>query len=121
MATSRKRALEYAERVMDVPKRAVPVTLYHGRSGVTLRHDGRVLTRCYASGAGLVAGVLMAQALGLKLPRVGHSVETEVSTGVLFRAVAISALNPKRPEVRPLLERYLEEAELLRTGRGAEA
>ena len=114
MGVSRKKALEYAEQLLSRPRSRVPVTLYHGKTGVTLRHDGRTLTRCYHSVKGLMAAFFMAMALGLELPAVGGTVETQVSTGVLFRAISIGSLDVRTPEGQTLLQRMLEEAQMQR-------
>ena len=111
---SRTKAWEYAEGILDVPRRRVPVTLRHGKSGVVMLHQGRVLTRCYNSQVGRVAALYVAQALGVELPEVGESVEASVSTGVLFRAISISSLDLRKPATHPILVRMLEEAEFQR-------
>ena len=110
MSVSRKRAWPYAEQLLSRPARRVPVVLRHGKGGVTLLHRGRALTRCYANATGAVAAEFMADALGVSLPPVGGSVDSTVSTGVLYRAIFISSLDLRIPEVRPLLERLLDEA-----------
>ena len=114
MGVSRTKAWEYAEEILDIPKRRVPVTLRHGKSGVVLLHGGRVMTRCYNSQVGRVAARYVAEALGVELPRMGESVEAAVSTGVLFRAISISSLDLRKPETHPILARMLEEAQFQR-------
>ncbi|MBI4337137.1 MAG: hypothetical protein HY683_04820 [Chloroflexi bacterium] len=114
MATSRKRAWPRVEKVLSWGTREVPVTLRHGKTGVALLHRGRVLTRCYPSRSGTKAAFLVAEALGVKLPPPGGSVDAVVSTGVLYRAVSIASLDLRRPETLPLVTRLLEEADLQR-------
>ena len=114
MGVSRTKAWEYAEGILDVPRRRVPVTLRHGKTGVVLLHQGRVLTRCYNSQVGRVAALYVAQALGAELPEIGESVDASVSTGVLFRAISISSLDLRKPATHPILSRMLEEAEFQR-------
>ena len=110
MSVSRVKAWPYVERLLSRPAGQVPVALRHGKGGVTLLHKGRALTRCYATATGKMAAEFVALALGVQLPPVGGSVETSVSTGVLYRAVSISSMDSRVPEVRPLLERLLQEA-----------
>ncbi len=110
MSVSRKKAWPYAERLLSRPARQVPVVLRHGKGGITLLHGGRALTRCYATATGRLAAEFVAHALGVALPPPGGSVDCSVSTGVLYRAVSISSLDLRIPEVRPLLERLLDEA-----------
>ena len=83
-------------------------------------HRGRALTRCYDTSTGRLAAELVALSLGVPLPLVGGTVETSVSTGVLYRAISLSSLDPRIPEVWPLLERLLEEAAEQRSPGGAD-
>ena len=110
MSVSRERAWPYAEKVLSRPSRRVDVVLRRGKGGVTLLHRGRALTRCYDTRTGRQAADLVAQALGVGLPPMGQSVEVGVSTGVLHRAISIASFDLRVPEVRPLVERLLEEA-----------
>ena len=118
MTISRNKAWQYAEDLLSVPRRRVPVTLRHGKTGVVLLHKGRVLTRCYTSRVGRWGAQFLAQALGMDVPPPGQSLSTEVSTGVLFRAISIASLDLRRPVTHPILERMLEEAEFQRTSAG---
>ena len=118
MSVSRRRALEYADQIISVPRAHVHVTLRQIKSGITLLHAGRALTKCYLTRTGMTAARFMAQALGVHVPPLGESVETRVSTGVLWRAISISCLDFRKKESYDLLERLLEEAEMQR-GRGA--
>jgi hypothetical protein len=119
VAISRKKAWEqYAEDFINVPRRSVKVTLRHTKSGVTLLHEGRVLTRCYNSKVGRYCAQFMAQSLGLQVPPLGQSAEADVSTGVLFRAISIASLDLRNQATHPILQRMLEEAEFQRTSAG---
>ena len=120
MSVSRKRALEYADKVISVPRAHVPVTLRQVKDGVTLLHRGRALTRCYINRSGMRAAHFMAEALGVQVPPLGGSVEASVSTGVLWRAISISCLDFRKKESLLLLERLLEEANMQR-GSGSES
>jgi hypothetical protein len=53
----------------------------------------------------------MAQALGVQIPPLGESVSARVSTGVLYRVIAIPRLDFDKDESFVLLERLLDEAE----------
>jgi hypothetical protein len=66
------------------------------KSGATLLHRGRALTKTHASVVGEMQAKLMAMALGVELPAVGESVDTSVPSGVLYRAVAISTFAGQR-------------------------
>ena len=111
MGVSRKRAWPYADELLSGQGRgAVPVVLRRSTTGVTLLHNGRALTHCYASGVGRVAARLVAEALGVPLPPIGGAVEATVSTGVIYRAISISSVDLRIPEALPLVERLLQEA-----------
>ena len=56
----------------------------------------------------------MAEALGVKVPPLGGSVDARVSTGVLWRAISISCLDFRKEESLVLLERLMAEAEMQR-------
>lgn len=114
MAVSRKKALEYAEKLISFPRSQVEVTLRQGKAGVTLLHRRRALTKCYLNRSGIKASVFMAKALGVRIPPLGGSVNAKVSTGVLWRAVSISCLNFRKRESYILLERLLGETEMMR-------
>lgn len=68
MSVSRKKAWEYAEQVLGHPGRHKEVVIRNGKQGVTVLHEGRVLTRCYATKVGVMAAPLVAEALGVELP-----------------------------------------------------
>jgi hypothetical protein len=121
MSVSRKKALEYADRLVSRPRGRVTVRLRQGREGVTLFHGSRAVTKCHLTRSGMRAAVYMAQALGVKVPPLGESVEAQVSTGVLWRAVSISCLDFRRPASYVLLERLLGEAEEMRGATSEEA
>ena len=111
MTISRKKAWEYAEHILSIPQSRVKVRLRHGKTGLVLSHKGRVLTRCYESIVGKAGAHFMSQALGVEIPPKGDSVETLVSTGVLFRAIAIASLDLRKGETHAILARMLDEAE----------
>ncbi len=120
MDSSRKRAQDYAERLLSRPRGDLQVTLSRGRTGVSLLHEKRVLTHCHNSRVGQLQAVFMAEALGLRLPPDGGRATAEVSTGVLFRALSISSLDLRKPEARRLLRELLDTAAIQR-GASADA
>ena len=111
MGISRKSSWPYAEKILSIPSRKVDIILRHNKGGVTLLHKGRALTRCYNSNVGKLGAQLVAEAIGVSLPSEGKSIKTSVSTGVLFRAISISSLDLRIEEIRPLVNRLLDEAE----------
>jgi len=95
---------------MQRPRRQIRVVLRRGKRGVTLLHDGKTLTRCYATKTGQACAKLVAEALGVQMPPVGAEVEATIPNGVLFRVVSLSGLDLRVPGTELIAERLLEEA-----------
>jgi hypothetical protein len=110
MSISRRKAQDYAESVLNRPGGAKPVTLKRHKTGTTLLHQGHALTRTHASKVGEIQAELMAEVLGVELPDVGGEVSTQVPSGVLYRAVAVSSLDVRRPEARAVLGQIMNTA-----------
>ena len=115
MGLSRKKALGYAERLMEHPRAALELELRHNKSGVTLLHNRRAVTRCYSNPMGKAQALEMARALGVELPPMGESVQATVPNGTFYRAIAISSLDLRIPGVYRLLDRLQDEAEMARS------
>ncbi len=114
MAISRTKAQDYAEQVLNRPGGETPVTLRHHKSGFTLLHRGKALTKTHASAVGWLQAEFMALALGVEQPPVGESVSTKVASGLLYRAVAISSLDLRKPEARVVLAQLMRTAAMQR-------
>ena len=116
MTISRSKAQDYAELVLSKPQGSMNITLSHGRSGVSLLFKRRVLTRCHASSVGRLQAYYMARILGVDLPQPGASVEASVPGGVLYRAIAVSGLDLRRPWAKMILAQHLDIADMQRGG-----
>jgi hypothetical protein len=114
LAISRIKAQDYAEQVLNRPGGEKPVTLRRSKTGTTLLHEGRALTKAHASGVGEMQAKLMALALGVELPAIGGSVDARVPSGVLYRAVAVSSLDVRRPEAQAVLGQLMNTAAMQR-------
>jgi hypothetical protein len=114
MAISRIRAQDYAESVINRPRGETPVTLRRHKNGVTLLYNGRALTKTHASKVGEVQAELMAEVLGVELPGPGEDASTKVASGVLYRAIAVSSLDLRRPEARAVLGQLMRTAAMQR-------
>lgn len=114
MAVSRKRALERGQAAIERPKGQMAITLRHGKGGVTLLYQGRVVARTHASAVGKALAPYVAQALGVELPPLGGAARAVVSSGVLYRVLSISSLDLRQEEARMLLAYLLREAEEMR-------
>ena len=116
MGISRSRAQDYAEKLLERPRASIPLTLKRSKSGVTLLHKGRAVTKCHSTGVGEMQAEFMAVALGTELPPLGETISVDVPAGAFYRAIAISSLDLRRPEARILLEHHLATAQMQRTG-----
>ncbi len=116
MPESHAKVSDYADEVMATPRAHLSLELRQDEDGLKLLYQGRTLVECYLTKEGMAAGAYMAKALGAKIPPLGESISARVSTGVLFRALSISALDFSKEESFILLDRLLEEAEMQRGG-----
>ena len=114
MGISRKKAQEYADDLMERPRAALDLILRHTKSGLTLLHGRRAVTRCYPTKVGYAQAMAMSMALGVDTPIMGEQVRVIVPNGVFYRAIAISSLDLRIPQAHILLKRLLEEAEMAR-------
>ena len=121
MGMSRKKALKYAEHFLERPSSKVPVSLFHGKTGITLLCRGRALTKCHNTIPGVLVAPYLAQALGLEMPALGKKVSGQTTTGVINRALSISTLDLRNPIENILLDTLLEEADGLRMLKGNSA
>ena len=114
MAISRKRAIARGEQAIERPRGEMAIGLYHGKTGLSLRYQGKVIARTSASSVGRRVAPFVAQALGTALPPVGGRGKAVVSSGVLFRVLSICTLDLRSEEAMVLLDYLLREAEELR-------
>jgi len=105
---------DYAEELMSVPRAHVRMEYFQTPSGVMLTHEGHELVRCPLTRSGMAAAGFMSQAMGVDLPSLEKPVNVRVSTGVLFRVIAIAGLDFENEASFTILDRMLEEAELQR-------
>jgi hypothetical protein len=114
LGTSRAKALDYAYQLIDRPRAHVRVQLRQTKSGVSLVHGRRLLTRVYINRSGMRAATAMADALGVRVPPLGGVSEAVVSTGLLYRVLALSQLDYSKVEAFEMARHLLEEADALR-------
>jgi hypothetical protein len=106
--------MERGQEAIERPKAQMEITLSHGKTGLTVRYQGKAVTRIHASEAGKRIAPYVAEALGVGLPPVGGRVKATVSSGVMFRVLSISSLDLRWPEADTLLLYLLDEAEAMR-------
>ena len=110
MSVSRKKALVYAYRFLERPRARIEVELKQDSKGVVFKHKGRVFTRTYLNRSGMAAAIAIAEALNVPFPPEGQSSYTTVSSGVIYRILAISELNFINPVSFEIAANLIEEA-----------
>ena len=118
LTVSRKQALEHGYRLLGRPRSHLRVELNQDKSGVSVTHKGRVLTRVYLNRSGMNAAVAMSEAMAITLPALGESNSGLVSTGLLYRVLAISQLDFRNPTAYELAGTLVDEAISMQRGGG---
>ena len=98
MAINKAQIQDNAEFVLSRPSARIAVTLKRNKGSVSLATNNNLIARCYSSRVGLWTAAFMAESLGVDLPDVGKTINIQVSSGVLWRAVGISNLDLKIKE-----------------------
>jgi len=114
MSISRKLALTQGEKAIERPKGQMEISLYHGKQGLSLKYQGRVITKTHASAVGKQVAPYVAEALGVPLPKLGETGRAIASSGVVFRVLSISSLDLRAEEGQMLLAYLLNEAQEMR-------
>lgn len=110
LTVSRKQALEYGYKLLEKPRSHLRVELNQDKSGVSVTHKGRVLTRLFLNRSGMNAAVAISEAMAIKLPALGGSNSGLVSTGLLYRVLALSQLDFRNPTSYELASELVDEA-----------
>jgi len=121
MSVSKKVSMARGEQALERPKGEMAVTLFRGKTGLTVRYQGRVIARTTSSKVGKLIAPCVAAALGVKLPALGSTAEATVSSGVMFKVLSIATLNSLNEESRILLDYLLTEAREMRDYQSSEA
>ena len=101
---------KYSEDLVNIPRAHLALELKQDYNSVKLLHNENLLIECPINLNGMTAATFMAQALGIDVPPLNKSNMARVSTGVLFRVMAISNLDYSNKESFIILERLLSEA-----------
>ena len=118
LTVSRQQALEYGYKLLERPRSHLRVELRQDKSGVSVTHKGRVLTRVFLNRSGMNAAVAMSEAMAIKLPALGDSNSGLVSTGLLYRVLALSQLDFRNPASYELAGTLVDEAISMQRGGG---
>lgn len=116
MAEPHTKIHDYADELTSTPRAHLALELRQDGDGLKLVYQDKLLVECFLTEQGMASANYMTKALGAKIPALGETTKARVSTGVLFRAVSIASLDFDVEEAFVLLERWLEEAALQRTG-----
>ena len=118
MTVSRKQALKHGYKLLEHPRSHIRVELNQDKSGVSVTHKGRVITRVFLNRSGMNAAVAISEAMGVKLPALGSSNSGLVSTGLLYRVLALSQLDFRNPAAYELANDLVDEAISMQRGGG---
>ena len=116
MANSDSFITDYAQILIDTPRAHLKLKIVQDNSGLKITHNEQLLIQCYLTVNGMAAGNYVAKAFGTQIPALGDSKDVRVSSGVLYRAIAIADLDFKEDASLVILNRLLEEADIQRGG-----
>lgn len=116
LTVSRKQALKYGYELVEKPRSHLRVELNQDKSGVSVTHKGRVITRVFLNRSGMNAAVAISEAMAIKLPALGQSNSGLVSTGLLYRVFALSQLDFRNPASFELAAELVDEAISMQRG-----
>ena len=115
----RDAARDAAYELLNTPRSHLRVTLQHTAGAVTVAYQDQTLTGVDLDKSGVNAASAIAMALGVSVPPEGESVEVLVSTGLLYRVLAISDLDFNNPVAFELASNLVDEAISMQRGSGA--
>ena len=76
------------------------------------------MTRVFINRSGLFAAAAIAEALRVRVPKLGESVEARVSSGVMHKVLALSSLDYRNEMSFQLASRWIAEAVDMQGTRG---
>lgn len=115
----RDAARDAAYELLNTPRSHLRVSLQHSAGAVTVIHKDQTLTGVELDQSGVNAASAIAVALGVSVPPEGETVEALVSTGLLFRVLALSDIDFNNPVAFELASNLVDEAISMQRGSGA--
>lgn len=115
----RDAARDAAYELLNTPRSHLRVSLRHFDGAVTVVHQEQTLTGVELDKSGINAASAIAMALGVSVPNDGQANEVLVSTGLLYRVLAISDLDFNNPVAFELASELVDEAISMQRGSGA--
>ena len=115
----RDAARDAAYELLNTPRSHLRVNLRHADGTITVVHKDQTLTGVELDKSGANAASAIAMALGVRIPPEGQATEVLVSTGLLYRVLAISDLDFNNPVAFELASELVDEAISTQRGSGA--
>ena len=115
----RDAARDAAYELLNTPRSHLRVNLQHADGTITVVHKDQTLTGVELDKSGANAASAIAMALGVRIPPEGQATEVLVSTGLLYRVLAISDLDFNNPVAFELASELVDEAISMQRGSGA--
>ena len=115
----RDAARDAAYELLNTPRSHLRVNLRHADGAITVAHKEQTLTGVELDRSGANAASAIAMALGVRIPPEGQETEVLVSTGLLYRVLAISDLDFNNPVAFELASELVDEAISMQRGSGA--
>lgn len=115
----RDAARDAAYELLNTPRSHLRVNLQHADGTITVDHKDQTLTGVELDKSGANAASAIAMALGVRIPPEGQATEVLVSTGLLYRVLAISDLDFNNPVAFELASELVDEAISMQRGSGA--
>ena len=115
----RDAARDAAYELLNTPRSHLRVSLRHFDGAVTVVYQDQTLTGVELDKSGINAASAIAMALGVSVPNDGQANEVLVSTGLLYRVLAISDLDFNNPVAFELASELVDEAISMQRGSGA--
>lgn len=115
----RDAARDAAYELLNTPRSHLRVNLRHADGTITVVHKDQTLTGVELDKSGANAASAIAMALGVRIPPEGQATEVLVSTGLLYRVLAISDLDFNNPVAFELASELVDEAISMQRGSGA--
>lgn len=115
----RDAARDAAYELLNTPRSHLRVNLQHVDGAITVSHNDQTLTGVELDKSGANAASAIAMALGVRIPPEGEATEVLVSTGLLYRVLAISDLDFNNPVAFELASELVDEAISMQRGSGA--